>query len=105
MSFRTELTELINHHSVENRSNTPDFILANYLIDCIRAYDRAVSACTDYVENTPKVAAEQKQNPFGVEMQPPNVNPVTPSEPIPAPVGNKVTSGWSNPFGGTSWGV
>ena len=24
--------------------------------------------------------------------------------PTPAPVGNKVTSGWSNPFGGTSWG-
>ena len=23
---------------------------------------------------------------------------------VPAPVGNKVTSGWSNPFGGTSWG-
>lgn len=22
----------------------------------------------------------------------------------PAPVGNKVTTGWSNPFGGTSWG-
>lgn len=25
--------------------------------------------------------------------------------PIPAPVGNKVTTGYSNPFGGTSWGV
>jgi 6-pyruvoyltetrahydropterin/6-carboxytetrahydropterin synthase len=27
------------------------------------------------------------------------------STPRPAAVGNKVTSGWSNPFGGTSWGV
>lgn len=27
------------------------------------------------------------------------------NDPIPAPIGNKVTSGWSNPFGGTSWGV
>lgn len=27
------------------------------------------------------------------------------NEPIPAPVGNRVTTGWSNPFGGTSWGV
>lgn len=26
------------------------------------------------------------------------------SEPKPAQVGNKVTTGWSNPFGGTSWG-
>ena len=25
--------------------------------------------------------------------------------PRPAPVGNKVTTGYSNPFGGTSWGV
>lgn len=104
MDFRTELTELVNRYSVDNRSHTPDFILANYLIDCIRAYDRAVSACTDYMENSPKLTAEQKQNPFGVEMQPPNVNPA-PSGPIPAAVGNKVTSGWSNPFGGTSWGV
>ena len=24
--------------------------------------------------------------------------------PIAAPVGNQVTTGWSNPFGGTSWG-
>jgi len=27
------------------------------------------------------------------------------AEPIPASVGNKVSSGWSNPFGGTSWGL
>jgi hypothetical protein len=26
-------------------------------------------------------------------------------QPIPANVGNNVTTGWSNPFGGTSWGV
>jgi 6-pyruvoyltetrahydropterin/6-carboxytetrahydropterin synthase len=32
--------------------------------------------------------------------QPQEVN-----NPHAAPVGNKVTSGWSNPFGGTSWGV
>jgi len=36
------------------------------------------------------------------------VTPVTPeskpSGPTPASFGNKVTTGWSNPFGGTSWG-
>ena len=35
--------------------------------------------------------------------------PVTAHTPEPpsrgAAVGNKVTTGWSNPFGGTSWGV
>ena len=34
-----------------------------------------------------------------------NSEQVLSNGPIPAPVGNKVTSGWSNPFGGTSWGV
>jgi 6-pyruvoyltetrahydropterin/6-carboxytetrahydropterin synthase len=27
------------------------------------------------------------------------------NEPIPARIGNQVSSGWSNPFAGTSWGV
>ncbi len=33
------------------------------------------------------------------------VNPQHQNEPIPARVGNQVSSGWSNPFAGTSWGV
>jgi len=33
------------------------------------------------------------------------LRPVPTNQPKPAAVGNKVTSGWSNPFGGTSWGV
>jgi len=32
-----ELTELINRNSLENDSNTPDFILAEYLWDCLMA--------------------------------------------------------------------
>lgn len=41
-SFRAELETLINKHSKENGSNTPDFILADYMIDCLNAYDKAV---------------------------------------------------------------
>jgi 6-pyruvoyltetrahydropterin/6-carboxytetrahydropterin synthase len=33
------------------------------------------------------------------------VQHVEPTGPKPVPVGNRVTSGWSNPFAGTSWGV
>lgn len=33
--FRNELKALINKHSMENSSNTPDHILADYLIRCI----------------------------------------------------------------------
>ena len=37
-----ELRGLLNKHSMENDSNTPDFILAQYLIDCLVAYNRAL---------------------------------------------------------------
>lgn len=41
--FRKELEQLINRHSVENNSNTPDFVLAGYLTDCLRAFNFAVN--------------------------------------------------------------
>ncbi len=39
--FRQELEILINKANVENGSNTPDFLLAEYLMDCLRAFDKA----------------------------------------------------------------
>jgi hypothetical protein len=42
MSFRSELEALLNHHSMENGSNTPDFILADYMTSCLRSFDLAV---------------------------------------------------------------
>ena len=41
-TFRVELTKLLNSHSKENGSNTPDFILANYLIGVMDVYDLTV---------------------------------------------------------------
>jgi hypothetical protein len=41
-TFREELTDLINRHSKENGSNTPDFILGQYLNACLVAFDNAV---------------------------------------------------------------
>lgn len=40
--FEKELTELINKHSLENDSDTPDFILAKYLVWCLRGYNGAI---------------------------------------------------------------
>ncbi len=37
--FQKELKELINRHSRENGSNTPDFILADYLTKCLEAFN------------------------------------------------------------------
>jgi hypothetical protein len=43
-SFRKELEALLNSHSQENGCNTPDFVLADYLCNCLRAFDTAVNA-------------------------------------------------------------
>lgn len=40
--LRSELQSLLNKHSRENGSNTPDFILAQFLMSCLDAYDAAV---------------------------------------------------------------
>jgi hypothetical protein len=42
MQFRQELENLINRYSKENGSNTPDFILANFLERCLIAFDLTV---------------------------------------------------------------
>ena len=41
-AFKRDLQALLNRHSRENESNTPDFVLAQYLQDCLRAFDSAV---------------------------------------------------------------
>lgn len=38
------LRGLINAHSAERESSTPDFILASYLHDCLVSYNRALQA-------------------------------------------------------------
>ena len=43
IEFTKDLEHLINRHSVDNETNTPDFILAQYLVDCLTAYAIAVS--------------------------------------------------------------
>lgn len=43
-SFRLALTAIINQHSIENGSDTPDFLLAEFLTECLQAWDRSVQA-------------------------------------------------------------
>ena len=40
--FRKELQHLLNRMSMENESDTPDFMLAEYLTDCLQAYERVI---------------------------------------------------------------
>ena len=47
-NFRRELEELINRHSMEQESNTPDFILAMFLHSCLEAFNDATARRTLY---------------------------------------------------------
>lgn len=42
--LRSAIEKEINKYSAENGSGTPDFILAQYLIDCLAAFDKATKA-------------------------------------------------------------
>lgn len=43
-TLRAEIACAINRCSAENHSNTPDFILATYLSNCLAAFDAATAA-------------------------------------------------------------
>ncbi len=40
--FEEELRSIINRWSKENGSDTPDFILASYLLACLDAFDASI---------------------------------------------------------------
>lgn len=48
--FRKGLQDLLNRHSMENGSNTPDFILATFLTSCLVAFDAGVAQRTKWYE-------------------------------------------------------
>lgn len=53
VGFRKELESLINKYSMENGSNTPDFVLADYLMGCLVVFDKAVIARGRWYGSTP----------------------------------------------------
>lgn len=42
-NFTTELAGLLNKYSLENHSNTPDYVLAQFLVTCLDAFNQGVS--------------------------------------------------------------
>lgn len=52
-AFGKELEALLNRHSIENDSNTPDFILAEYLRQCLAAWNLAVAAREEWFDRKP----------------------------------------------------
>lgn len=47
-NFREEIQSVINRFSRENVSDTPDFILAEFLMDSLLSFDKAVAARTKW---------------------------------------------------------
>lgn len=43
MTLKEEIQAAINRASRENESDTPDYILAEYLMDCLAAYEKAAN--------------------------------------------------------------
>lgn len=62
MTFEQKLQELLNCFSVENGSDTPDFMLASYLIGCLRVYEATVKKRDAWFGFVPftRSSAEQK---------------------------------------------
>ncbi len=48
MSFKKELEELLNKYSKERENNTPDFLLAEYLLESMNTFNRTMAARDRY---------------------------------------------------------
>jgi hypothetical protein len=55
MDLTKQLEHLLNANSEENKSNTPDFILASYLRACLTAYNQATNRREKWYGRTPPV--------------------------------------------------
>ena len=42
MTLKDDIKLMLNKNCVENESNTPDFILAEYLLKCLNAFENAI---------------------------------------------------------------
>lgn len=60
-AFTQELVSLINRHSIEGASNTPDYILAMYLKNCLSAYETAISQREEHAGVT-RIASDNVQD-------------------------------------------
>lgn len=52
--FEKDLKQLINHYSIENGSNTPDFILCEYLMGCLETYNKTIESREKWYGRDPK---------------------------------------------------
>jgi hypothetical protein len=76
MSFKKELRDLLNKHSKENGSNTPDFILAKYLVGCLDTFNAALQEREKWYGRGSQVVEEVPEG-----LEPPSPPPIVPAIP------------------------
>lgn len=52
-SFKNEITQLINKYSIDAEANTPDYILAEYVVDVLSSYV-GITKARDELKERPK---------------------------------------------------
>jgi hypothetical protein len=62
-TFERELGDLINRYSKENGSNTPDFLLADYLVRCLENWNLTVQRREKWYGREPKRSEVQLPSP------------------------------------------
>ena len=55
VAFESELARIINSLSMENGSNTPDFILATFLTESLMAFNKALRAREEWYGKTSSI--------------------------------------------------
>jgi hypothetical protein len=61
-AFERELAELLNKHSRESFSSTPDFLIARFLIGCLKSYETAMLANTKWHSEGIPVPWDERQH-------------------------------------------
>ncbi len=78
--FELRLEELINEYSMENGSDTPDFILAEYLSNCLKNFDAAVKQREEWYGRQKKISDLPEGVPLPTDLPPiielDNENPI-----------------------------
>ena len=58
-TFQKELENLINKYSIENNSNTPDFILAQYIENCLVTFAQATQQREQWYGRNPTPSSKE----------------------------------------------
>ena len=48
IEFERDLTKIINKHSIESGSGTPDFVIAHFLMACLHAFERSLELRSNF---------------------------------------------------------